>query len=106
MKAAEDIVKNYKGAFPDVHGRTPWKTWDELAECMRSDIESYASLRASEAIREHKELIKTELYWRSQFSILQQQYDELSKTKSDLREQIEQLRERIRMLEDGLIKNK
>jgi hypothetical protein len=33
-----EFIETYCGAFPDVEGRKPWKTWDELREAMRKDI--------------------------------------------------------------------
>ena len=35
----QDFIKKYKGAIPDVHGRTHWKTWDEIAKNMDSDLD-------------------------------------------------------------------
>lgn len=91
MKTADDIVKNYKGAFPDVHGRTPWKTWDELAECMRSDIETYASLRASEAIREKEEELRaftalTDKHIAEQDQLIYDQSKEIEQLKAPMRD--------------------
>lgn len=34
----EEFVKKYKGAVPDVHGRSPWKTWQHLEDEMMHDL--------------------------------------------------------------------
>jgi hypothetical protein len=34
----QEFVEKYKGSYPDIHGRTPWRTWDELAVDMEKDL--------------------------------------------------------------------
>lgn len=34
----DEFVNKYVGSFPDPHGRTSWKSWDDIRKSMKADL--------------------------------------------------------------------
>lgn len=50
----EEIVEKYSGTFPDPYRRSLFKTWAQMNEAMRKDIEEYGRLKWNQACEEQR----------------------------------------------------
>lgn len=46
----EDFIKKYHAAYPDVHGRTRWQTWEDIDQEMSKDLDLIIAHAKSEKV--------------------------------------------------------